>query len=244
MVSVVAVAAVLVLRLAAIGFSEPHLGDNNAYTWSLAASYVSTWAAAVATILIGLALRTSGLLHRTGLIVAALGALFLALDVATRAVRPGCSRSCGWLSGSACSADVHTPRPDGPGVAGTRASCASHGERPAIRHPSAPRGHLHRRSGGRAEGVRSGRELPLPILNWSRPAHRERNVAVNKIGNSDPRTAKCPGRAACDTRPRLGRWADWPTPEPEQPELDDLEGALTAIAVTAVRRALDRRWSR
>jgi hypothetical protein len=88
MVSVVAVAAVLVLRLAAIGFSEAHLGDNNAYTWSLATSYVSTWAAAVATVLTGLALHTSGLLRRTGLVVAVLGALFLALDVATRAVPP------------------------------------------------------------------------------------------------------------------------------------------------------------
>jgi hypothetical protein len=78
----------LVLRLAAIGFSEAHLGDNNAYTWSLAASYVSTWAAAVATVLTGLAPRTSGLLRRTGLVIAVLGALFLALDVATRAVPP------------------------------------------------------------------------------------------------------------------------------------------------------------
>ncbi|MFF2846322.1 TetR/AcrR family transcriptional regulator [Streptomyces sp. NPDC058001] len=31
---------------------------------------------------------------------------------------------------------------------------------------------------------------------------------------------------------------DWPVPEPPAPDLDDLEGALTAIATTAVRRAL------
>ncbi|MEX5711479.1 TetR/AcrR family transcriptional regulator [Parafrankia sp. FMc6] len=32
---------------------------------------------------------------------------------------------------------------------------------------------------------------------------------------------------------------DWPTPDPEPPDLDDLEGALTAIAQTALSRALD-----
>ncbi|QIX52662.1 TetR/AcrR family transcriptional regulator [Rhodococcus sp. DMU1] len=33
--------------------------------------------------------------------------------------------------------------------------------------------------------------------------------------------------------------ADWPTPEQEPPDLDDLEGALTAVAEAALRRALD-----
>ncbi|TKG70856.1 TetR/AcrR family transcriptional regulator [Prauserella endophytica] len=33
--------------------------------------------------------------------------------------------------------------------------------------------------------------------------------------------------------------ADWPVAEPPPPDLDDLEGALTAIAETALRRALD-----
>jgi AcrR family transcriptional regulator len=32
---------------------------------------------------------------------------------------------------------------------------------------------------------------------------------------------------------------DWPLPEPELPDLDDLEGALTMIAGTALHRALD-----
>ncbi|OAA24574.1 transcriptional regulator [Frankia sp. EI5c] len=32
---------------------------------------------------------------------------------------------------------------------------------------------------------------------------------------------------------------DWPLPEPEPPDLDDLEGALTAIGQAALRRALD-----
>jgi len=32
---------------------------------------------------------------------------------------------------------------------------------------------------------------------------------------------------------------DWPHPEPEPPDLDDLEGALMTIANTALRRALD-----
>ncbi len=32
---------------------------------------------------------------------------------------------------------------------------------------------------------------------------------------------------------------DWPVPEPEPPDLDDLEGTLTAIAHTALQRALD-----
>jgi hypothetical protein len=87
-VSVLAVVAVLVLRLVAVGFSEARLGDNDAYNWSLVGSYVSTWAAAVATVLTGLALRVSGLLRRTGLVVAVLSAAFLALDAATRAVAP------------------------------------------------------------------------------------------------------------------------------------------------------------
>ena len=33
--------------------------------------------------------------------------------------------------------------------------------------------------------------------------------------------------------------SDWPTPEPEPPDLDNLEEALTAIAQVALRRALD-----
>jgi AcrR family transcriptional regulator len=33
--------------------------------------------------------------------------------------------------------------------------------------------------------------------------------------------------------------ADWPVREPDPPDLDDLEGALTAIASSALRRALD-----
>ncbi|MBX6388059.1 MAG: TetR/AcrR family transcriptional regulator [Frankia sp.] len=36
----------------------------------------------------------------------------------------------------------------------------------------------------------------------------------------------------------VGR-ADWPTAEPDPPDLDDLAGALTAIAQAAARRALD-----
>lgn len=35
----------------------------------------------------------------------------------------------------------------------------------------------------------------------------------------------------------IGR-SDWPVPEPDPPDLDDLEGALTAIARAALRRAL------
>lgn len=35
------------------------------------------------------------------------------------------------------------------------------------------------------------------------------------------------------------RRPDWPVPEPEPPDLDDLEGTLTAIAHTALQRALD-----
>jgi AcrR family transcriptional regulator len=36
----------------------------------------------------------------------------------------------------------------------------------------------------------------------------------------------------------MGR-PNWPLPEPEAPDLDDLEGALTAIAQAGLRRALD-----
>ncbi|MFF5290277.1 hypothetical protein [Paractinoplanes globisporus] len=113
-VSVLAVVAVLALRLAAIGFSEAHLGDNDAYTRSLAASYVCTWAAAVATVSTSLALRTSGLLRRTGSIVAVLSAVFLALDVATLAVPPWLFAFL-WLAiGVGCYAVEGLPRRDEP----------------------------------------------------------------------------------------------------------------------------------
>jgi hypothetical protein len=84
----VAILANLVLSEAAAGFGEARLGDNAAYEASLVASYASIWAATVATILTAVALRTSGLLRRAGLVVAILAGALLALDVATRGLPP------------------------------------------------------------------------------------------------------------------------------------------------------------
>ncbi|MGN9914711.1 hypothetical protein ACTMTJ_45000 [Phytohabitans sp. LJ34] len=87
-VAAVAILANLVLSEVAAGFGEARLGDNAAYEASLVASYASIWAATVATILTAVALRTSGLLRRAGLVVAILAGALLVLDVATRGLPP------------------------------------------------------------------------------------------------------------------------------------------------------------
>jgi cytochrome b subunit of formate dehydrogenase len=87
-VSAVVGVAVVVLRVVATGFDEARLGDNGAYNASLVCSYLSAWAFMAAVIVTGLLLRSGGLLRRTGLVVAIVAGLFLALDVLSRAVPP------------------------------------------------------------------------------------------------------------------------------------------------------------
>jgi cytochrome b subunit of formate dehydrogenase len=87
-VSALAGVATLVLRVVAVGFDEARLGDNSAYNASLVASYVSAWVAMVVVVVAGVALRSGGLLRRTGLVVAVVAAVFLALDLLTRALPP------------------------------------------------------------------------------------------------------------------------------------------------------------
>lgn len=86
--SVAAVLACVVLREVALGFSQPRLGDNRAYTVSLALSYVAIWTLVVAIVLAALALRAAGVLRRTGLVVAVVATLLLVLDAVTRALPP------------------------------------------------------------------------------------------------------------------------------------------------------------
>ena len=87
-VSIVAALANLVFSELAAGFTEPRLGDNGSYVVSLVASYAAIWAALLALILTGVALYRTGTLRRTGLVVAVLAGLFLALDVVTRGLPP------------------------------------------------------------------------------------------------------------------------------------------------------------
>jgi hypothetical protein len=87
-VSIVAALANLVLSELAAGFTEPRLGDNGYFTASLVASYAAIWAALVALIVTGVVLRRTGMLRRTGLVIAVLAGLFLVLDVVTRGLPP------------------------------------------------------------------------------------------------------------------------------------------------------------
>jgi hypothetical protein len=91
-VAVAASAITIVGHLALIelaaGFTEPRLGDNDLYAASQVLSYATIWCATAAVILTGLALRASGMLRRTGLVVAIIAAALLLLDMATRALPP------------------------------------------------------------------------------------------------------------------------------------------------------------
>lgn len=87
-ISVVAILANLVLSEVAGGFTEARLGLNRAFDASLVASYASIWAAAVAVLLTGIALRASGVLRRAGPVVAVIAGVFLLLDVLTRGFPP------------------------------------------------------------------------------------------------------------------------------------------------------------
>jgi hypothetical protein len=87
-VSAAAILANLVLNELAAGFDETRLGLNTTYTASLVASYASIWAAIVATILTALCLNRSGVLRRTGLVVAALAVVTLVLEAIFRGLPP------------------------------------------------------------------------------------------------------------------------------------------------------------
>jgi hypothetical protein len=85
--AVVAVAHLVLIELSA-GFTEARLGDNPAYATSQVLSYTTIWAAGLVIVLTGLALRTGGMLRRTGSVIAVLAALFLVADVLTRGFPP------------------------------------------------------------------------------------------------------------------------------------------------------------
>jgi uncharacterized membrane protein YiaA len=86
--AVAAVVICAVLHEVALGFTEPRLGDNGAYSASLVFSYLAVWAMTLAVVLTGLAARSTGVLRRTGLVVAVVAAVLLVLDLVTRALPP------------------------------------------------------------------------------------------------------------------------------------------------------------
>ncbi|GIF69221.1 hypothetical protein Ais01nite_72560 [Asanoa ishikariensis] len=86
--SAITVVGHLALIELAGGFSEPRLGDNDLFAASQVLSYATIWCATVAVVLSGLALRSGGVLRRTGLTIAIVAAVLLLLDVATRGLPP------------------------------------------------------------------------------------------------------------------------------------------------------------
>lgn len=82
------IVADLVLSEVAAGFTEERLGLNGAFDAAMVASYAAIWAATVAVILTGIGLRVSGVLRRTGTVVAIVAAVILVLDVLTRGFPP------------------------------------------------------------------------------------------------------------------------------------------------------------
>jgi len=86
------------LNLSLTGFSAERLGAVTRYDVALEVSLVSFWLAWVALICGGLALRLSGVLRRTGLVVAILAALLGIVDVAGHGAVPPFVVSFLWLT--------------------------------------------------------------------------------------------------------------------------------------------------
>jgi hypothetical protein len=82
--AVVATAAIVgypIAMLSATGFDQDRLGDHPGYAVGIGLSYAAIWLSLVAVVACGVALRTSGILRRTGLIVAIIAGLVLVTDV-------------------------------------------------------------------------------------------------------------------------------------------------------------------
>ncbi|MET7402406.1 hypothetical protein ABZS66_53885 [Dactylosporangium sp. NPDC005572] len=80
-VSAVAIAGYLVLALSMTGFTDAKLSDDSRWSPSLWLSIISIWAALAAVVLTGAGLRRTGVLRRTGLVVAIIAGVILLADV-------------------------------------------------------------------------------------------------------------------------------------------------------------------
>lgn len=80
-VSVASMLTGLVLRYAVLGFTEARLELNSLHDAAYWTSLLAIWSAAVAVALTGIGLRTSGVLRRTGLVVALIAAGYVLVDV-------------------------------------------------------------------------------------------------------------------------------------------------------------------
>ena len=104
--SAVAVAALAValevgcaaVRVSLVTSTAPTLGQDGRYGPALTLSLLAVWAAYVATGLCGLALRASGTLRRTGLVVAVLAGLLLVVDIATAGSIPPFALALLWTT--------------------------------------------------------------------------------------------------------------------------------------------------
>jgi hypothetical protein len=86
--SVAAIAGYPVAALLAGGFDAGRLGDQGAWDAAIGLSIAAMWLALGAIALGGVALRTSGALRRTGLVVAVIAGIALVADVVLGAVLP------------------------------------------------------------------------------------------------------------------------------------------------------------
>lgn len=96
--SFVSITANLVLYLSLIGFDEPRLELSSTYELAYQLSLVSIWFGWLALIFAGMALWSSGLLRRAGLVVATLAGLLGVVDVTTQGGIPPFVISFLWLA--------------------------------------------------------------------------------------------------------------------------------------------------
>ncbi|GAA3219675.1 hypothetical protein ACFO1B_17945 [Dactylosporangium siamense] len=97
-VSAVAIIGNLVLALSMSGSTTAKLSDNSLWSPSLWLSMISIWAALAAIVLTGVGLRRTGVLRRTGLVVAIIAGLILLADLALGGAFPPLLVGFLWLA--------------------------------------------------------------------------------------------------------------------------------------------------
>jgi xanthine/uracil permease len=80
------------------GFTEAKLSDNSLWSPSLWLSMISIWAAMAAVVLTGVGLRRTGVLRRTGLVVAIIAGVILLADLALGGAFPPLVVGFFWLA--------------------------------------------------------------------------------------------------------------------------------------------------
>ncbi|GAB3830879.1 hypothetical protein ACFPIJ_30595 [Dactylosporangium cerinum] len=97
-VSAVAITGNLVLALSMAGSTTAKLSDNSLWGPSLWLSIISIWAALAAVVLTGVGLRRTGVLRRTGLVVAIIAGVILLADLALGGAFPPLVVGFFWLA--------------------------------------------------------------------------------------------------------------------------------------------------